>query len=33
VVDVEQASPGNRIDLVMNGEAGMAIAYLSPADA
>jgi len=33
VVDVQQASPGNRVDLVMNGEAGMAIAYLSPADA
>jgi hypothetical protein len=33
VVDVQQASPGDRVDLVMNGEAGMAIAYLRPVDA
>lgn len=30
VADVEQVSPGDRVDLVMNGEAGMAIAYLRP---
>jgi hypothetical protein len=33
VVDIGQVSPGDLIELVMNGEAEMAIAYLRPAEA